>query len=364
MERIDLKRLYKLPWKKYDNPNGWLELTTFCQLKCPGCYRGLDKKDPKRINAPLAILKKEVDFMIEKRNVQTISLSGGEPLLYPDLNELVRYISSKKIKTKIYTNGILLSEIKLIELKKMGVTEFVIHIDKFQNRKGYSTEEELNVLRDSFCKLFRKVEGVNLGFIMPISDKNSSEISNILSFYKKNSDIINLIVFTCYNPFVTDNKKNNLKKVSIEKIADEVKKSYCCNPSTYLPKSLDNNLAWLFFYTFISNGNIIGNIDSKQYKFLQNRYRKRTSKYFITIGRKELKKRSYFYFFGLLKTIKLILSKQKVYNQVILIIDSPKKTKNGWNLCSGCPDPVLYRGELVPSCLLERIKKGERIIIK
>src|SRR3989338_9301221 len=152
---LNLTNLYRLPWKKEDNPNGWLELTTFCQLTCPGCYRGLDKKSAKRFHSGLDELKKQVDYMKEKRNVQTISLSGGEPLLYPKLDELVSYISSKNLRIKIYTNGINLAKESIIKLKHLGVTEFVIHIDKNQDRRGYHSEEDLNKLRSEFCDLFR-----------------------------------------------------------------------------------------------------------------------------------------------------------------------------------------------------------------
>jgi len=35
-----LENTYKLPWKELDNPNGWLEPTTYCNICCLGCYRG------------------------------------------------------------------------------------------------------------------------------------------------------------------------------------------------------------------------------------------------------------------------------------------------------------------------------------
>ena len=45
-----IKNLYRLPWTKENNPTGWIEVTTFCQLKCPGCYRGLAEENPNRIH--------------------------------------------------------------------------------------------------------------------------------------------------------------------------------------------------------------------------------------------------------------------------------------------------------------------------
>jgi MoaA/NifB/PqqE/SkfB family radical SAM enzyme len=360
---LDLTNLYKLPWKKEDNPNGWLELTTFCQLSCPGCYRGLDKKGIKRAHANLNELKKQVDYMQDKRNVQTISLSGGEPLIYPKLEELVSYIASKNLRIKIYTNGIGLTKEKIVRLRDLGVTEFVIHIDKNQNRADYNSEKTLNNLRAGFCDIFRQIRGINLGFIMPISRDNFDELEDILEFYKNNADIINLIVFTCYNGQINENQ-NKFKKVPLEAIAEKIKNYYHCNSSSYLPKLLDKTKpAWLFFYPLILDGKTIGRITPSQYEFLQDRYRNRNKRYFITIRGNRVKFKSLFYFFNFLKALKLLFQGKKVYSQVILIIDSPEKIKSGWNLCDGCPDPVIYNEKLVPSCLLERIKQGEDISI-
>ncbi len=78
--------------------------------------------------------------------------------MYPQIFDLVEYISSKKIFTKIYTNGISLTEKTLQRMKEVGLTEFVVHIDMFQDRQGWigKTETELNILRQSFVDMFRK----------------------------------------------------------------------------------------------------------------------------------------------------------------------------------------------------------------
>ena len=62
---------------------------------------------------------------------------------------------------------------------------------------------------------------------------------------------------------------------------------------------------------------------------------------------------------GAEKKIKL----KDITYQVILIIDGPEKINGKWELCDGCPDAMYYKGKLVPSCLLERVKEGENISI-
>ena len=68
----DLKKgLYKLPFSKHNNPNGWIEPTTFCQLKCPHCYRGADKDNFKPTHRDIKEVLSEVDELIKIRNIQT-----------------------------------------------------------------------------------------------------------------------------------------------------------------------------------------------------------------------------------------------------------------------------------------------------
>ena len=108
-DSLNLQNLYKLPWSKYNNPNGWIEPTTYCQLACPGCYRGLDQKNPPRIHETVSKLKNEIDKLIKIRKIQMLSIAGGEPLLYPNLDELVLYAKKRHIQARILTNGVALS---------------------------------------------------------------------------------------------------------------------------------------------------------------------------------------------------------------------------------------------------------------
>ena len=54
---------------------------------------GEDKSSHKPVHIELVELKKQIDWFIEKRNIHTLSIAGGEPLLYPSILELVKYAS-------------------------------------------------------------------------------------------------------------------------------------------------------------------------------------------------------------------------------------------------------------------------------
>lgn len=54
--------------------------------------------------------KKIVDNCIAVADVAEFNIAGGEPMLYPGLTELVKYILSKGVKVSLITNGSLMDE--------------------------------------------------------------------------------------------------------------------------------------------------------------------------------------------------------------------------------------------------------------
>lgn len=360
--------LYRLPFSKYNNPNGWIEPTTFCQLKCPHCYRGADNADFKSVHRNLTEILSEIDELIKIRNIQTLTIAGGEPLLYPQLVDLIKYAVSKKLNVYLITNGILIDKERLIELKKSGVTRIIIHIDKYQNRKSATTEKEVNDLRLEYCRLFRKVGGISLGFMMPISADNFQELDVLVPFFKDNADVIKEIGLTVLCEVLPDKELPENKKIDAKKIFMRVKKLYGLEYCAYLSKTNTNGISWLFSYNIFAGKKLLGSIDKKVARFIQEDYHKKTDKY-LFVSNKRFSLRFIALIFN--KSIIKIFWKNfinilstKINDQSIFIINTPQKINDKWDCCDGCPDAIIFKGDLVPSCLLERVKQGENIRIE
>lgn len=340
-----LQSLYRIPWESLNNANGWIEPTTHCQLKCPGCYRGLAKDGHVPEHLDMETLKSQVDFMVGKRNVQTISIAGGDPLLYPDLDELISYISDQGVKPVILTNGLLLDEDRLKDLKKMGVGRIFLHLDKFQQREAEQDEVGVNRHRARYCDLFRKVKGVQLGFIMPISLQSMADLDILAPFFIENVDIIQSITFTVYRDSLAANELSREPVDGLEAILDKVKRSFDVNYCAYIPKLYTDDIAWIYASTLYRNGRSWGSLGPETFEKIQTAEYESHGRYqFLPFDRKSEQ-----------------LLDHGVYSQTILLVNPPELTPRGWNLCKGCPDAMLYQGKLVPSCLLERVKEGEDI---
>ncbi len=70
--------LKPLKFALLDMPHATVEPNRTCNLRCRSCYN-LDR----RFEKPLCLVKEEIDLLIQKRNLQVITILGGEPTLYP-----------------------------------------------------------------------------------------------------------------------------------------------------------------------------------------------------------------------------------------------------------------------------------------
>ncbi|MEM4264189.1 MAG: radical SAM protein [Thermoplasmata archaeon] len=103
-----------------------LEITQDCNEDCIYCYNvWKHSKYPKGI---LSIVewKKIITALRKQSRVSRLSISGGEPLLYLELLDLVDFIRENGISVNLLTNGSLLSEKIAHELVKRRISIFEI----------------------------------------------------------------------------------------------------------------------------------------------------------------------------------------------------------------------------------------------
>ena len=102
--------------------NAYLEIIENCNLKCSFCSRG-DRKgvyDKK-------VLKNIIKMYYDK-GFKKLIFTGGEPLLHPDLDELISFAKPFGFELAIQTNGILLTRGMSKRLKKAGLDQILMSI--------------------------------------------------------------------------------------------------------------------------------------------------------------------------------------------------------------------------------------------
>ena len=97
------------------------EITEACNQCCRFCYNyWRDGNAP--IPAPdPALARKTLKKLLSQASVGNLSLSGGEPLLLPNVHDLVLHARFKGCKVNILTNGTLLDEDALHNFISLGV---------------------------------------------------------------------------------------------------------------------------------------------------------------------------------------------------------------------------------------------------
>lgn len=83
-----------------------LHILEACNFKCRHCFSKFGTDE----TLPVEDWKKIVDNCIAVADVAEFNIAGGEPMLYPGLTELVKYILSKGVKVSLITNGSLMDE--------------------------------------------------------------------------------------------------------------------------------------------------------------------------------------------------------------------------------------------------------------
>ena len=192
---LEKRDLYRFPWSKNDNPIAWLEITDICDLHCEGCYRQTLSG-----HKPLDEIKEEILFFKRWRNPDNVSIAGGEPLLHPDLPEIVSFIAGQGIKPIVLTNAANLTPAILRELKHVGLAGFTIHIDSHQGRPGWKgkSEAEHNELRAYYAEMIAAERGLLTIFNSTVYPSTFPEIPEIVRWARDHADTVHGVVFITY----------------------------------------------------------------------------------------------------------------------------------------------------------------------
>jgi MoaA/NifB/PqqE/SkfB family radical SAM enzyme len=95
-----------------------------CNLACTYCNE-YDKHSPP---VALSTMRERIDHLARLRTAN-IEISGGEPLLHPDLDELIRHIRGTGALAGLITNGYLLTEKRIERFNRAGLDHLQISID-------------------------------------------------------------------------------------------------------------------------------------------------------------------------------------------------------------------------------------------
>src|SRR5437879_3288555 len=98
-----------------------------CNIDCGYC----NEYDKVSAPVPVAVLKPRIDKLAEL-GTSVVAFSGGEPMLHPDLDELIRHIRNRSMMAGLITNGYFLVPKRIEELNAAGLDFLQISIDNVE----------------------------------------------------------------------------------------------------------------------------------------------------------------------------------------------------------------------------------------
>src|SRR5256714_7170907 len=96
-------------------------LTRRCNLECAHCYIAAGPHESAATELDTATCLEIVDQVLSVNPAPMLILSGGEPLLRDDLNEIAHYASAHGATVVVGTNGTLLTDERIAALQAAGV---------------------------------------------------------------------------------------------------------------------------------------------------------------------------------------------------------------------------------------------------
>jgi putative metalloenzyme radical SAM/SPASM domain maturase len=167
----------------------YAELTTRCNLRCKMCVKYAAGSCIAEEDLPLAVFKSLAPSLA---HAQTLILNGiGEPLLHPDLEEIVEFSRANmppEATIGFQSNGILLDEEKSVQLILAGLSTVCLSLDSLEDTaEDQGGGHSLTAVSQAIANLVaarRRVAASHfrIGLEMVLSKKNIHELPKLIQW--------------------------------------------------------------------------------------------------------------------------------------------------------------------------------------
>ena len=385
---LDKCNLYRLPWSMNDNAIAWLEITDICNLKCEGCYR-----QTLTGHRPLEEVKDDIRFFMKWRNPDNVSIAGGEPLIHPDIVDIVAFIAENGMKPIVLTNAVKLTPELLKDLKMAGLAGFTIHIDSHQGRPGWDgkSEEDLNELRQHYADMVADIGGIYVIFNSTVYPSTYTEIPDVVRWGRANIDRVHGLVFITYRTAATetsvahDLSSQEVDFAQLSYVTDRFDEEFVTSPqvyqiikdnfpeyepAAYLGGTLKHDsFKWLAAATIGSKHGVFGSVGKKTMELAQTTHHFFKGTYlaylscaktgpwaFLLSPWDATLRQAWRKWIGHVVRHPIHLF-DRLYIQSVSVIQAPDILPDGRaDMCDSCPDMTVYEGKLINSCRMDEYR--------
>jgi len=383
MSKLSHHDYYRLPWNLADNGIAWLEPTTKCNLACYGCYRRNDADGHK----PLEVIDEDLDVFQKFRKFDAVSIAGGDPLVHPEILEIVNRVKARGLKPILNTNGLALNPTFVRELKQAGAFGFTFHIDSKQNRPGWkdANELELNELRYKYARMVADAGDLGCAFNSTVYEDSKKFVPEMAKWAERNIDIVQLMVFILYRAIdagrfdffaggekldtenlIYNDEGEDKKDVKAQEVYDLLQSEYPDFDACAFLNGTEqpDSIKWLLTGRLGNRDKIYGYMGRKGMEILQTFHHLFMDRYLAYSGPQTTRMGKSMLLFGILdKRLRGVAKRyyanplnafRRLHYQSIMIIQPIDLLDDGTqNMCDSCPDLTVWNGQLVYSCRMD-----------
>jgi hypothetical protein len=365
MEAVNGAALKPLKVGAREVPHAVIESNYTCNRRCVLCYN-----QSREIVKPLEQIQSEVDQAMRKRNLETISILGGEPTLHPDLPAIVRYVKGKNVYCQLLTNGIVLfrdaRDRLLNRLVEAGIDRIVLHVDCGQ---GIAQEE-----MDAVCMtLFRKFEerGVCFALSSTLYHENVDGISSLMRRYASFRYFDGILATLARpNEEMIHPVPPAFSRPAMQDVDGSIREGLAVRPSSYIPSSLDDEeIRWLMYLYYINaRTGVTFPLSPALVRLMRRAYRvvegrnmfaattrlSRFTAVFLAISLLECLLRPLTFW----KILRLVSHSRtfrdlRFHSIVLQSVPGFNPEQDCVEICYHCPDATIRNGRLAPVCLAD-----------
>lgn len=199
----------------------WIELTDKCQLRCDNCF--LNSEELNKNNAISKHLLKKVITELHENGVYKVTLTGGEALLYENIDFALSELNNRDIGIRLFTNGIV-DRKRLSVLSKYDIDILFISLDgceEYQNKvRGNNTYQHI-VKNIEILNNFNSINNITLSVTL---DKTNIKNTEYFFEFAEQFSIKTLLLrpIMVYNWNSSEKNDKGLSKIDLIKTLEEM----------------------------------------------------------------------------------------------------------------------------------------------
>jgi len=158
----------------YSPINVQMVVTRTCNLSCNYC----NEFTKKPAHVPTSKLKKQIT-KVNDLGAFSLNFTGGEPLLHPDIFEIIKFSKKYHMRINLLTNGFLLTKESILNLNESGLDGLQISIDGVKPNKN--TKKVLKYLKNKLI-LLKKYAKFRVNINVVLGSTDPKEVLEVINF--------------------------------------------------------------------------------------------------------------------------------------------------------------------------------------